>query len=379
MFALCSGLGMSAVQWCDSFENAHAYITKRAMSQRSKAQIDLNISLIIISCLFYSARCYSRFAITRNPSYDDALVGVGLILVITFALMDNQITWNGIEHGFIASFYKGLPSLTLVYFSTAGIVRLGIAAFLPRLIVGLPRQRTYMTAIVILATSILALTVGSVFGLLFKCSPVKDLWHQDRPGVKCYAQHRELILVYLHSSLGVLFDICLFLLPVWVIKSNSITIKPQIILVFCVAFSAVICGILRLVVLLITDIPTNSEANLVSLTILTVLEVHVGLWVACFPALQPLLRSCCRQMGLKSTIKNSVQFTRQSRRPRDSVPPVQAGESDTWVMLENQQVQDKGNMVTSLASRSDSNATTVVSSPVKDSFGHDNRYSRVLL
>ena len=73
-------------------------------------------------------------------------------------------------------------------------------------------------------------------------------------------------------------------------------------------------------VLFYNSFPNNVEACCSKRTILTILiEVHVGLWVACFPALTPLVRVCGFKFSLRSKAdKNSLPHTKPSSKSRQS-------------------------------------------------------------
>ena len=53
-------------------------------------------------------------------------------------------------------------------------------------------------------------------------------------------------------------------------------------------------------VIVTTDFAVNTTYVFIRTSVWTDLEGHVGLWVACFPTLQPLLRIITRRLGLSS-------------------------------------------------------------------------------
>lgn len=108
------------------------------------------------------------------------------------------------------------------------------------------------------------------------------------------------------------------------------------------ALVAVACGLARLFVIVKVNMAVNTTFNIVSASIWTDLEIHVGLWVSCFPALQPLLRITKRRLGLKSTTSKTALGSRPSGQyGRSTQPGKQSKEEDTsWIMLENGMVQN---------------------------------------
>jgi hypothetical protein len=99
---------------------------------------------------------------------------------------------------------------------------------------------------------------------------------------------------------------------------------------------AVVCGLVRLLVIVKVDMAVNTTYNIVSASVWTDLEIHVGIWVSCFPALQPLLRICYRSLGIKSTISNTKPSTGgYDRYGQNTLHGSRSKESDTWIMLED--------------------------------------------
>lgn len=138
----------------------------------------------------------------------------------------------------------------------------------------------------------------------------------------------EAIMMWTHAAAGIAADVALFALPVWVVQSKMIFSAKmvRVILIFCVGLFAAITGIVRLAIMVQTDFAVNtygcpfSEAHSPLNTIVntklrtlkmstiafwTDLEGHVGLWVACFPALQPLVRLAAFRLGLRTSLDSS--------------------------------------------------------------------------
>lgn len=117
-------------------------------------------------------------------------------------------------------------------------------------------------------------------------------------------------------------------LPIWVLYSkmlfNARTLK--VMLVFAVGTFSAITGIIRLsstpalpyikVFLCKADSLTtpaiininmaiNTTFNITFASVWTDLEGHTGLWVACFPALQPILRIISYKLGLRSKLRST--------------------------------------------------------------------------
>ncbi|KAF9633785.1 hypothetical protein BFW01_g4679 [Lasiodiplodia theobromae] len=159
-----------------------------------------------------------------------------------------------------------------------------------------------MIWVYIVGVGIIILTFGSFFTLLFECKPVKALWDKMMPGAHCLALSQEAVLMYTHSGLSIFFDLVLLVMPIWVLHKKMIfslrTIKVA--LVFAVGIFTIITGIIRLSTIVTIDMTVNTTYNVTFAAVWTNLEGHCGLWVACFPALQPLVRRIAVRLGLGS-------------------------------------------------------------------------------
>jgi hypothetical protein len=129
--------------------------------------------------------------------------------------------------------------------------------------------------------------------------------------------------MYTHTSFGILFDGLLLALPIWVLYSkmlfNMRTLK--VMMVFTVGIFAAITGLVRLSVIVRIDMSKNTTFNISIASFWTDLEAHVGLWVACFPALQPLLRIISFKLGLRSKLRStSGKNSKSGKKSANRVP-----------------------------------------------------------
>ena len=65
-------------------------------------------------------------------------------------------------------------------------------------------------------------------------------------------------------------------------------------------------------VIVTTDFAVNTTYVIIRTSVWTDLEGHLGLWVACFPTLQPLLRVITRRLGLSFKNKSTVNHSPSS-------------------------------------------------------------------
>lgn len=69
-------------------------------------------------------------------------------------------------------------------------------------------------------------------------------------------------------------------------------------IVFTVGIFSCVTGIIRLSTIINIDMAHNTTFNITFASLWTDLEGHTALWVACFPAIQPLLRFISVKVGL---------------------------------------------------------------------------------
>lgn len=150
-----------------------------------------------------------------------------------------------------------MNNLNLLYFWGVGLDRLAILAFLPRL----NKDKVYMLCIWATGGMILVTTLGCFFFRLFHCSPVSAGWLPPMtPGPKCVSQASLDQMMTAHASLGILFDVILMGLPVWVIYTKMLWSRKmfQVIAVFSVGIFVVVTGCIRLYYIETMDWGTDS-------------------------------------------------------------------------------------------------------------------------
>ncbi|KAF6844788.1 integral membrane protein [Colletotrichum musicola] len=290
---------------------------------------NLNLALIIVSTLMVWLRLYVRKVIVKALGWDDLIATVAWILCLTLSALEMDTTHYGTgaqiedvpretllqffkvgrprpgqEVSKLTRFHQRLSIMELVYLIASGAVRLAILAFLPRL----SKNKIYTWCIYILSCIVVVVSLTGFFFVLTECSQIPDVFNYGSTWRQCRDKSEERRLMFAHAIISIFVDCMLVALPLWVVTSYVKTgVKAiQILLVFSLGIFAVATGIVRFAIIITTDFNVNTTYKMLSVAAWTDAELHVGLWVGCFPALQPILRHLSLMLGLRSRLESTA-------------------------------------------------------------------------
>ncbi|KAJ2898557.1 hypothetical protein MKZ38_003848 [Zalerion maritima] len=282
-----------------------------AADSKSDMLVGLNGALIGLSTVIMVMRLYVRGFMTKALGLDDGVASFAYLLCIALSSMEIVAAKAGsgthlseLSHDQIHSFFATLPTVQLLFFASAGVVRLSVFAFLPRL----SKDKTYLRTIYAFSGLTVGLTLPCIIILTTECKHIPDLWDFDAPGRDCLDKTKEAYMMWAHSIIGIVIDIALLVLPIWVIHKNLrfSTKTLQVILVFCVGIFSVTTGIIRFGFIVSSNFNTDTSFKMAKVAPWSDLECHVGLWCGSFPALQPLLRLISYKLGLRSSLSSTT-------------------------------------------------------------------------
>ncbi|KAK0120452.1 hypothetical protein ONS96_010666 [Cadophora gregata f. sp. sojae] len=268
----------------------------------------LNATLIPVTTLFFGMRIYVRLFMTKNAGLDDALGLVAYLFAVVLSSFDLVTVQYGsgahialVPPETLRKFFNILPTQTMWYFWATCFVRLTVAAFLPRL----SKERLYLYLIYgIAAFNVVQTTVCFLYKLL-ECRPVKDLWlPPDTPGTNCVSQAANETMMTINAVFGIAIECALLALPIWIVSRKMMVSRKmfQVILIFCVGIFVIMAGVVRLYYMKTLLFASEPTFHMSTTGVWSDLEVHLGLWCACFPALQPIIRIVSFKLGFRSKL-----------------------------------------------------------------------------
>ncbi|EJT74604.1 hypothetical protein GGTG_08444 [Gaeumannomyces tritici R3-111a-1] len=266
--------------------------------------VHLNIFMIAFSVIFVGLRLYSRLYVAKRPGLDDAISVLTLGALLALSAMDIRL----VEHGtgahmqfvppiYYLGFFDALATQTLLYFWAVCLMRMQIVAFLPGIH---PGNKPYKLMVWGLGAVIVVSTIVVFCLRIFSCRPISAFWLPPfMTAGQCMDGQTVDLILNVHSILGIVIDLCLVALPVWVIwdKMMLSTRKWRVLMVMSVGIFVVITGIVRYVLIRTTPFQPDATYSMATIGLWTVLEGHVGLWCGCFPAMQPVLRQLLASIG----------------------------------------------------------------------------------
>ncbi|KXH68178.1 hypothetical protein CSAL01_02099 [Colletotrichum salicis] len=215
---------------------------------------NLNLALIIVSTFLVSLRLFTRKIVAKALGWDDFLAVVAWALCVAISALEMDTTNYG-----TGAQIEDVPRPTLLQFF---------------------KRLSIMELVYFLASGAVRLS----------------------------------ILAFLPRLSKNIVDCMLVVLPLCVVTNYvKMGVKAiQILLVFSLGIFAVVTGMVRFSIIVTTDFSVNTTYKMLTVAVWTDAELHVGLWVGCFPALQPLLRHVTLMLGMRSQLDSTGAASRRN-------------------------------------------------------------------
>ncbi|KAL5342686.1 hypothetical protein BJX70DRAFT_269101 [Aspergillus crustosus] len=264
---------------------------------RSLAIFTVSAVMIGLSIVVVSMRCFVRLYVVRAFGWDDGLMVVALALFIALSVLCMMGPIAGIGHK-VADFQSidGLQRAMMLwwlgqmlYIWASAVSKIAIALALLRLTV----RRLHR--IILWGICAVIVVIGLVFWLilLFDCQPIPYFWERVNLFKRgtCLSVDVLLIIAYVYSSLTIVCDVALGVLPACLIWGLQMTRRTKIAL----------CGILSLgavasvaVIMRLPYLPNYADVDFLystyQIAIWSIMETGLAIIAGSLITLRPLFR-----------------------------------------------------------------------------------------
>ncbi|KAF9894161.1 hypothetical protein FE257_009134 [Aspergillus nanangensis] len=206
--------------------------TSLPLEGRSRAIFIVSVVMLAISCVAVLLRSFVRLYLVRAFGWDDALMVVAMALFTLLCVTCIVGSHLGVGHRIIE--FKSLDSLEkallwwwlgqILYLWSSAVAKVSIAMALLRLTVRKMHRN------ILWGTISVVIVIGLMFWLvlLLDCNPVSYFWHRVDPTQtgKCLPTKILIAIAYLYSSITILCDFTLGIMPavlIWNLQMNKET------------------------------------------------------------------------------------------------------------------------------------------------------------
>ncbi|KAF2711595.1 hypothetical protein K504DRAFT_224701 [Pleomassaria siparia CBS 279.74] len=252
-----------------------------------------NISLIILVGLFVGTRLFVRTYMVRKIFADDVLIvvasaftiGLGIVCLIATSSGMGEHVWTfppttAMEN--IRDCIQYLYTCQILYACAVAFTKIAIIASYLRFI----QERRFRIALYATAVVVLGLWLTGVFVTIFQCHPVASAWDMTISNRTCID---FVDYLYASSSVTILTDIVLCVLPWPYLWALNMPLKQRVILcmLFGIGAGACVASIIRIAKLHALR-STDVTYEVVPCLNLSVIECSLGIICVSIPPLRPL-------------------------------------------------------------------------------------------
>ncbi|KAJ6084677.1 hypothetical protein N7486_011477 [Penicillium sp. IBT 16267x] len=275
-------------------------ITLRSLSGQGQGVfIGVTVSFIIAS-IFFVARLFSRFGITKYNGWDDVFIIIAWVLALGLSVSVDYASSKGlgrhnadIPESWISPLLASEYAFTILYNPALMATKTSILMFYLHI-----SKRTQRFLRVSSYVTLAAVNIGGLivtFFSAFRCHPLQAAYKPSIPNARC----TPILDIYLASApLNVATDLAILVLPIPVLTGIHLPRKQKavVVLLFSLFIFATIVDVVRIYYLQLASTRSNSagpivlDHSLVSTALLwSTVEVNVAITCACIPILKPLV------------------------------------------------------------------------------------------
>ncbi|KAI0381140.1 hypothetical protein F5Y04DRAFT_289052 [Hypomontagnella monticulosa] len=293
------------------------------------------IAFNILPVIAVTLRIVTRRVTRQEIWYDDWLTIISAVLcLVKLAIVLEELRYGlgkhvqvvppaSLEPYFIYTFLN-----ELLYTADVTLIKLSILTLYLRLFNVNP---CFKRLCYVMMVFVLAMGISSLFATIFQCAPVPAAWDKTTPGSKCL----DLVALLVGLNIpNILIDVVIIALPMPLLWSLKLSLgrKLGLIGLFLVAAFATVVSVLRCIYNADVD-QMDPTWGYVPTSILSTVEVGVGICCACLPVMYPLFRFMIgrRITSEAHTDSNGPPFSYggHSSRIRQRLPGCDQGLSDT--------------------------------------------------
>ncbi|KAJ5388227.1 hypothetical protein N7509_010768 [Penicillium cosmopolitanum] len=253
--------------------------------------------MLAVSVIAVAMRCLVRSYVVRAFGWDDSLMVVALVLFITLTVScmigaDNGIGHKNEDFKSILTLKKALLFWWLnqmFYLWATSLAKISIGVALLRLAV----KKSHRIFVWVMISTVIAIGLMFWLVLLFDCKPVSYFWNQvdlTHSGT-CTSINTLLAIAYFYSSVTIVCDLALGILPVFLVWNLQMNHRTKIAVGGILSLGAVasVAVIIRLP-FLHHYADTDFLYSTYQIAVWSVIETGLGITAGSLMTLRPLFR-----------------------------------------------------------------------------------------
>ncbi|KAE9364036.1 hypothetical protein N431DRAFT_475032 [Stipitochalara longipes BDJ] len=252
--------------------------------------IEICISTTAIATFFVCLRLYTRAIVLHSFGKEDWFILFAGITALGSSIVSAFRTKFGLgRHVWTVPPADVEPGLKLLY---TAILLYNASQILVKISLLLQYLRIFETP-QMKRVCYIALGIISVYGLwaiassIFTCIPIQAYWDTSIHG-RCF---QSLTFWYTTSSLNIVTDVAIFVLPLPILLKLQLPLRQRLILIFIftIGFFVCIVSILRLHTLKVAVETSDPTWDDEAAATWSALELNMGIVCSCLPTLRPLV------------------------------------------------------------------------------------------
>ncbi|KAF9879492.1 integral membrane protein [Colletotrichum karsti] len=272
-------------------------------SRSNEAKV-IAICLSVITFPVVGLRCLSRWLVTKQLWWDDAMVVIATVLLAAMA----GVQIAGTNIGFGLHYWNVDPSASVkliqlfyagqqLYILVQVFAKISILLLFSRLF---SASRWFQLTIRYFIGFLVLHGVVFMFVVIFECYPISSIWDLSDPNRSC----RDITAIaYSGAGFSIVEDFCILLLPIPELLTLQLSKRKKAMVVFIFSLGSFACvtSMVRLKFLIRFSTTFDVTWDNIDIVIWSLVEVFCAILCASLPALRPLMKSLSKKFSRKDT------------------------------------------------------------------------------